>query len=69
MGSSKSFRKGPQWTDNNTNRGKESAYSRGDVTRPEGTLISGSNDSSRGGMSKKARDKSSSSRKGGPTKY
>jgi hypothetical protein len=68
MGSSKSFRKGPGWQGVNTNRGPESPYSKGNVVNPEGTFISGG-ETGRSGMSKKARDKSSSSRKGGPTKY
>lgn len=60
MGSSKTFRQGPNWQGVNTNRGAESSYSKGDIVKPEGTHMSGNDDHGRKGA--KGRDKSSSGR-------
>jgi len=67
MGKSKSYREGPSWQSNNTGRGTES-YSRADIpVKVEGTLMSGSEPSPRGGKSlAQARNRSTSSR--GPVK-
>ena len=65
MGSSKTFRQGPAWQGNNTNRGKESGYSKGAIAKPEGTHMSGG-ESLRSGLKGSARNKSKSGR--GPVK-
>lgn len=45
MGSTKTYREGPSWQGKNSNRGAESAYSKGPgVVRPEGTHMSGDNE-------------------------
>lgn len=65
MGSSKTYRAGPSWQGNNTNRGPESAYSKGGGVKYEGTIMSGGEEPTRK-VKSSARDKSKSHKSGGP---
>lgn len=44
MGSTKTYREGPSWQGKNSNRGPESAYSKGGGVHPEGTHMSPDNE-------------------------
>jgi hypothetical protein len=66
VGRSKTYRGKPGWQGNNTNRGAETAYSKGNVANPEGTHMSGESDWGRKGA-KSGAGKSKSS-KAAPSK-
>jgi hypothetical protein len=73
MGSSKNYLGKPGWQGNNTGRGKESGYTKTPIMKPEGTHMSGENDSPRrGAKSQEHKSKTFSGpkqRKGGDSGY
>lgn len=67
MGTSKTYRMGPQWAANNTNRGTEPTLSKGNIVNPEGTYVSGTSNR-RQGVPKSAEKKSTSREESAKTK-